>query len=85
MNSFRTALRIVLVTYAKRQMRKDRTGLGTLNAFDANVGNGESQRCFDERARHELSVNLCCQCMHKTARGRTPCQPWTESQKQNVA
>ena len=100
MNSFRTALRIVFVTYEKRQMRKDRTGLGTLNAFDANVGNGEnlrgcsrgqkcrnrpSQGCFDERARHELSVNLCCQCMHKTARGRMPCQPWTESQKQNVA
>lgn len=44
MNSFRTALRIVFVTYAKRQMRKDRTGLGTLNAFDANVGNGENLR-----------------------------------------
>ena len=84
MNGFSTAFGVVFVAYAKRQMRKDRTGLGTLNALDANVGNGENlcgcsrgqksrnrpcQGCFDERTRHELRVNLCCQCMHKTVRG----------------
>lgn len=66
-NGFGAALGVVFVADAKRQMRENRTGLSTLNAFDADVGDGEDlsggrgghqsrhgscQDCFEERSRH---------------------------------